>query len=461
MIKTITLFIIYLIGFSVIAQEDSIYILSYGEFIERVKTHHPKMRQAEIVAEMGRAGRQVAKGGFDPKLEGEASQKRFDDQLYYGTINGGLKLPTWLGITGFVGYDQSDGQYLNPQMRTPQNGLLLAGVEIELGNGLFIDQRRAELKKAKLFYTQSLAEQKIQQNLLIYQASVAFQKWYTAYQKFKTYERVMTIAETRYSAVQQDVRFGERPAIDTVEAGIQLQNRRIGYNAALLEWENNSRYLELYLWNDGYVPLELNKAIPVEKDEVIWTIPLYNDSLVEKHPINQINELLLEQIEVDIRLKKEQLKPSLSLKYNAIAEPINSTINPNFSANNYLVGGAVSYPLFTRKERGMVEIYQLKKQDLELKQKQGILSLEIDIKNAFNSFNVYVAMESDYNKNVIAYRKLVGAEQSLFENGESSLFMINSREKALIDSELDYFEIRMQRLNYLYLLNYLALTFIP
>jgi hypothetical protein len=39
--------------------------------------------------------------------------------------------------------------------------------------------------------------------------------------------------------------------------------------------------------------------------------------------------------------------------------------------------------------------------------------------------------------------------------------MINSREKALIDSELDYFEIRMQRLNYLYLLNYLALTFIP
>ena len=53
--------------------------------------------------------------------------------------------------------------------------------------------------------------------------------------------------------------------------------------------------------------------------------------------------------------------------------------------------------------------------------------------NAFRQVEIY-------QKNVLDAEQLLNAEKQLFDNGESSLFLINARETAFIQSQLKLIE---------------------
>lgn len=427
-------------------QIDSTVSMTYSDFITRVIEHHPRMVQAEIVSEMGDAYLLKAKGSFDPKLEGSIQQKYFKGDQYYSLINGGLKIPTWFGITAKMGYDQNQGVYLNPSDRNPTSGLVYAGLEMELGKGLLIDERRAELKKAKLYEQGTELERKMIRLELIFEASKVYWDWMNAHYQTSIYEESVSNAETRLNAIRGTVEFGDRPSIDTVEAVIQLQNRMLGMNQSLLERENAKQKLQLYLWQDGFIPLEIDNAVPVKQD--IQTIAEFfkfdlsqKDSFLMNHPYLTLNNLKLTQNEIDLRLKKEQLKPSLTLKYNALNEPIGSNPIANYSPNNYAWGGSVAYPILTRKERGDAKLAELKIEDTKMNIAQISAKIGYNVNVAENKFNFTLEQLVLTQQTVNYYEQLYKAEVNLFEMGESSLFMINSREKAYLDSQLKFIEL--------------------
>ena len=98
-------------------------------------------KQAQNIAELGEAYLLKARGSFDPKLGGNMNQKYFKDERYYSILNAGLKVPTWYGISFQGGYDLNSGGYLNPERVNPDEGLVYAGVTLNLGKGMFIDSR--------------------------------------------------------------------------------------------------------------------------------------------------------------------------------------------------------------------------------------------------------------------------------------------------------------------------------
>jgi hypothetical protein len=53
-----------------------------------------------------------------------------------------------------------------------------------------------------------------------------------------------------------------------------------------------------------------------------------------------------------------------------------------------------------------------------------------------NEFNNLLGQIDIYDKNVINYERLWESEKRLFEQGESSLFMMNSREMSMINARL-------------------------
>src|SRR5574343_902213 len=116
-------------------------------FYELVVNNHPLAKQANLKPAYGKYSVLKAKGGFDPKLENQINQKYYNSSNYYSFLNAGLKIPTWYGIEVKSGFEMNDGTYLSPQFKTPAGGLWYGGVAVNLGEGLFIDQRRAELFK--------------------------------------------------------------------------------------------------------------------------------------------------------------------------------------------------------------------------------------------------------------------------------------------------------------------------
>jgi len=415
-------------------------ILTYESFIQRVKEHHPIVYRARINAQMGELEVRGAKGGFDPVVGGDVKQKYFDDKQYYSHINGHLKVPTWFGLSAEAGYDQTDGVFLNPEARLPENGLWYAGLNLELGNGLIIDQRRAELQKARLFEQATDLERRVMMNQLVNDATNTYWKWAKAYEILQVYRQALSAAELRLEAIKSFVEFGERPGIYITEASMQYQSRLLNYKEALLDWQNMSWKLEVYLWDQGIVPLELDGGVPffisegVEGSDVLFDM----NNAIAGHPLIELNDLKIAEQRVDLRLKREYLKPKLTLQYRALNEPVTEGFFSEYNVADYTWGAKVSYPLFTRRERADVKIGELKVQSQELKGAEITAKLDFQLQAARNTIENLVEQFDIIEETIQAASDLLEAEQELFNNGESSLFMINSR-------ELKYLEVRVKQ----------------
>ena len=238
-----------------LAQADSS-VLSFESFISLVKNHHPVALQAEIKAEMGLANLRSARGNFDPKLQADLAQKYFEDKEYYDLGEGKLKIPTWFGIELEGGYERNEGQFLNPENTVPASGLWFAGISVPVGEGLFIDERRASLRKAQAMVKQNEAERDALLNELLMNAGYAYWDWFNAYYNLKIYEEALVVTQQRLDAVKLGAELGDRPDIDTLEAGIQQQNRELNLQQAQLEYRNATAFLSIYLWQEGVIPVE-------------------------------------------------------------------------------------------------------------------------------------------------------------------------------------------------------------
>ena len=146
-------------------------VLTPDDLIRLVLTRHPVARQADLQIRRGAATRLAARGGFDPKLYADLDQKYFDDKSYFSHLEGGMKVPAWFGAEVKAGFEQYSGSYLNPERTVPAGGLVAAGVNLSLGQGLWIDQRRATLFTARLYQQATVVERQLILNDLLFDAT--------------------------------------------------------------------------------------------------------------------------------------------------------------------------------------------------------------------------------------------------------------------------------------------------
>jgi outer membrane protein TolC len=204
--------------------------------------------------------------------------------------------------------------------------------------------------------------------------------------------------------------------------------------------------LNSFLWDENANPLELDSlTIPIDLDS-LSQLPLWLptdeaiDSAIQQHPYLQIANFKIKSLEVDKRLKREMLKPTLDLQYNLINEPINSNPINDLSLNNYKWGVTFEMPLFLRKERGDLQLANLKIQDQQYELDNKKAYIEFKIRSSIVEMTNALRQVEIYKKNVKDAEQLLNAEKQMFENGESSLFLINARETSYIQSKLKLIE---------------------
>jgi outer membrane protein TolC len=434
------LFAFLFFGFAAFGQEPVSKELTYNEFLGYVKKYHPLVKSANLELNKAQANLMMARGGFDPKIEVDFSQKKFKDKEYYSILNSSFKIPTWYGIELKAGFDNTEGVYLNPENTTPNQGLTSLGISVPLGQGLFINQRMADIRKAKIQMQLSQSERKLQAIEILYNASLAYFNWKKNFNEVKLYEAYSTNAETRLKGIQTLIKQGDKPAIDSVEAGIIVKNRMLNLEDSRLKLTKAKLELSNFLWLENNIPLEISEELIPETElelslqESLKTNDLLQqDFTLESHPKINALQSKVDMLNLERKLKANMLLPKINLGYSYISDP---NYIDNYQLQDYKIGLDFYFPLFLRKERGSLKLAKYKVQET-----QFTLALEkVQLTNKINAQKIEISSLIKQKKLAKALVQdnttMLKSEERLFSFGESSLFLINTRENNLVSAQL-------------------------
>jgi outer membrane protein TolC len=442
----VILFAFTLFSQSLIWAQDSTSVISLAEYLGYVKSYHPIVKQANLVINESEAKLMKARGAFDPKLEVDYDRKRFKNTEYFNKLNATFKIPIWFGIEFKGNFEENSGDFLNTEAFLPEDGLYSAGVSIPVARGLLTNKRMAMLRQSRLYIKQAKVDRQLLVNNILYQATVTYFNWLRHYNEKRVYEDFLTNAEIRFNGIKKSYDVGDKPAIDTLEARIALNNRRLNLEKSRIKFIKSALELSNYLWLSNNTPIEIQDGIIPDANTSVTIDGILNTSAfdierfdIETHPKLQSLDYKYKSLNIEKRLKHNNLLPQIDLQYNFLSET--PEVARSFSTSAYKSGVNISFPLFLRKERGDLKLAKLKLQDTKF----DIQNTKVSLKNKIDAINQELdsyVLQNNYTETIVAdYSKMLSAEERKLFLGESSLFLVNSRESKLIDAKLKAIEI--------------------
>ncbi|RDK83259.1 TolC family protein [Marinirhabdus gelatinilytica] len=439
---------------NLLAQEANVAmdsVLTFQEYLGYVKAYHPLVKQANLKLTEGEATLLRARGGFDPKIEVDFNRKKFKGTEYYDELNAAFKIPTWYGVEFKADFEENSGEFLDPSLTVPTQGLYSAGVSFSLAQGLLINDRMATLKQAKYFVEQTKAERDLLVNQVVFEASLAYFEWIQAHNEQRIYKNFLDNALMRFKGVKRSVEEGDKAAIDSTEAHITFQTRQLNLEVANLKRRKAALKVSNYLWLED-VPLVLEEnTIPQLPSEAVLETSLFLDGItispltITSHPKLRSLNAKIDGLEVERFLKRNKLLPKIDLQYNFLTTE-NDQLS-SFNTANYKAALNLSFPVFLRKERGALKLANLKLQDATFDLSATSLSLQNKILAVQAEIFSLEKQNSLVSQIVTDYERLVAAEERKFQLGESSLFLVNSREQKLIEASLREIELQVKFLD--------------
>lgn len=415
-----------------------------------VLSRHPIVKQAALLSDAARARVMQSWGGFDPQLKAAWDKKDFGNINYYNYWQSELKVPIWLaGADIKLGYDRTLGEYINPERRTADVGLSLVGLSIPIGQGLLIDARRNTLKQARIMVDYAEAEKVNQINQVWFNAVKSYWDWYFAYTQYLLIKDGVALAERRFKAISQQTLLGDKPPIDSVEASITVYDRRIQFEKLKADLQNSRLILSNYLWDTNDNPLELPENAKPEPANINVINQAGLDTLV-KQAMGDHPELLMlrsqaGQLAIENRFRRELLKPKLNVTGTLLSNKnfFNTDILGyyDFNRSNYKFGIDFAMPLFLRAERGKLKEVRLNQREIDYSLQQTSRNIRNNIVTSYNDLKAYTNQFNLQIQSVNNQQILLNGELQKFELGESTLFVINSRETKLIEMKVKQAEI--------------------
>jgi outer membrane protein TolC len=435
------------------AQDSLSKTLSPGDFIAIVKKFHPVVKQAAINIEKATAGITTARGGFDPSVYLNTDQKTFDGKNYYNYVNPELKIPTWYGIEIKGGFENNGGNYLNSEISEGKSSYI--GLSVPLAKNRLMDKRRAVLQQAKIFKGQTEAERENIINDLLYDAYSAYWNWVKEYQVYSIISNTVQVNEARFALIKIAFRQGDRPAIDTTEALTQLQSFQYMQSESEVRLKNAAVEVSNFLWLANNTFYQLGDDVsPDEKwnEQSIADLPLpVLEELLSNarltHPKLTIYNYKLQWLEVERKLKFQSLLPTVNVKANLLNKGydiFNGFGKTGFYENNNKFGLEIGLPLRLSEGRGSYKAAKLKIQETNLEISLQQQAIENKIKTYYNELLGLKQQVKIYTAAYSNYQTLFRGEDTRFKTGESSLFLLNSRENKQLEAQQKLIELKVK-----------------
>jgi len=435
--------VVFLSTVQAVCQPDTT-VFPAQAFYELIRLNHPIVKQAGLFGEEAEQVLMQARGAFDPKLSTYYDRKEFARTLYYDHWQNKLSVPLWVsGIDLNVSYDRNNGKYINPQETTPPSGLAGVGLAMPIGQAMLIDARRNAVRQARLLINLAEADRVKQVNKTLFDAAKTYWEWFLAHRQRRLLVEGYDLADRRFRALRQRALLGDAAMIDTTEALITVQDRLVQRQQAELDEQNARLRVNTFLWNAEGQPVELPvTAIPQEPslaspDENLLQALL--DQAAQRHPELLKLDIKNQQLTLEERFRRAMIQPQIQLNAMLLSETPRIDLPYNWSSyyalrpQNYKVGLDFVFPLFLRKERGKLREVQVKNQQVVLERQQTGRDITNTVQSAYNQLQTLQQQITVQQQVIANQQRLLEAEQQKFEIGESSLFLVNSRETKQID----------------------------
>ena len=461
-IKLIAILVSASCSWKIHAQSEE--VLTYDAF-KVMLNNHPALRMADLSVEKGQQELTKAKGAFDPKISATHQNKFFKSTEYYNQTYVGVDVPLRAPLILKSSFENANGTYVSPDETTPNGGLLNAGIAVPLGQGLITDKSRTEMRQAQAYQRYSVIEQNRLTQELRYDAYKQYWEWWMTRRVLDIHREWVAIAEQRLTDTKNRFLAGDIASVDTLETAIQVQNRKQKYQSAEAKWAKESFDLTSHLWEENeqnFIPLEsIKNTVPQKEilfDEALINTNVLTDrtnSLASTNPQLLKFTPMLEQLRAEERWKKELMKPVVNLQYNALSEATEPA-SDILMLNNYKWGAQISWPILMRKAKGELGITRIKIEELELEALQKTTVIRNKALAAIRQLELLRLQLTNVSSNVSNMQRLLDAEREKFNSGESSVFLINTREQQLFDLRVQEAEIstqlKIQEIEILYLL---------
>lgn len=421
-------------------------VLTQRELFDVVRRYHPIAQQAALNIEYARAEMLSARGAFDPVVETYHSRKELDGLLYYNRSTYELRIPTWYGVDIQTGVETLKGDKTNPEETKGASSYI--GISVPVVKNMLMDRRRAAFRQAAIYSDLSEAEQQATINNLLQDASRTYWEWWEQYAVYQLFTAAIRNASERVRMVKTAYELGDRPAIDTLEALTQLQYFRLRQSELSMQLTNARLELSVFLWREDNAPYDLPTDVVPEQQTLVVAEALQSlDTLLQaaiNHPELQQYEFKLDALQIERQLKFQSLLPSVYLKYNQLSNTHNlsKTLTTPWLDNNYRYGVSVSVPLRFSEGRGEYRKANIKITQTRLDQINKRIIVLNKVQQYYNEWRQLQQQVLLQQQQVTMLLTLQRGEEVKFFNGESSLFLINSREAKTLEAQQKLVELQ-------------------
>ncbi|MCS7162867.1 MAG: TolC family protein [Bacteroidia bacterium] len=404
--------------------------LSLAELYKRVLSHHPLARAIGLTPLIAQWEATAAKGVWDPTLQASFTEKLYKRQLYYALFSADLKIPVWNGIDLKGVYEQTGGFSLNPEDVTPASGFVGFGISIPLlGQGLFLDYRRAAIQKAQVYARMAVEERRLALAELLLEIGRDYWDWFAAYYKVQVLSQQLQVAWARLNFLRVAFAKGEATRADTLEGWVEVQARQQALLGAQADLERKALAVQRHLWDTSNVGDNFSRRY--RPDSTVPAIPhaIWQD-LIANHPKLRLYALKKQERQIHRRWAMEQLRPQLQLEYLWLRDAF-SWRNLSFQSvqSGYKFGLTFAMPLYLRRTRAELAMTQLQIQQILAEQ-------EFEARSLYNKALGQIGLIDSLNRQIELQRSLVSGLWELvelelvrYQAGESDLFVVNRRER--------------------------------
>lgn len=459
------LFSIIFLFFNVFIFAQNNFELSYENYIAWVNKNHPLIKNSNWEKNIAQNNIIKARASLDPTISGKIGEKNIDNTTYYNQKNIELSLPTWYGIDFNIGTNDLSGKKLNND--DTKGTITNFGLMVPLARNLIYNKRKATIEQAKILNKMTFSEQEMIKNQVLLEANLQYWDWVKSYELLQLNQKMLENNQKRYDFVKKTHRFGERPAIDTTEAYTQLQSFELKNIEAKTNFQIATIELSQFLWSDNGENYNLSEnIIPIENlnlnfiENYFFVTERLLSTVNQQNAINyytQKNEFL----EIDKKLKWQNFLPKLDFTYNFFNKEDSKIDVLPFFDNNFQYGLKLELPIFMREARADYQNAKLKilqnNENVKFKKQElltKINSYHLEIKN-------YIALTENNISLEQNFKKLLNAEETRFANGESSLFLINSRENKLLETQEKITELKAKAIKTYFKINWLENNITP
>lgn len=421
---------------------DSACTLTFERYYGEVAANHPVVRQARLLAEQARAELLAARGAWDPTVSASLASKTFGGREYYDYAEAALRIPTPIGADIKVGYERNVGTYASDDIRTSRGGLVTAGLSIPLGQRLVTDERRAALRQARALRDVADADRRAIVNKLLLAAAKDYARWYEAWRRRQVAQEGIALAAFRLVAVRGRVASGEAPAVDTVEARLEVQRREVTLIEAEAAWFAATLAVGANLWDERGLPVPLpddaRPALDGLQPEPVDSarVPAWLAQALRAHPDLLKNAGKIRAQEAQRLFAAQKLLPFAELQLAGLADRDDTGALASPSSEDVKTGLEVKTPLLFMRERGTLGAYSARLEAERVERDRLRREVEVTVRVAANdllTLDRLLALQRDATAQARALRD---AEQRRFDAGESSLLVVNLRERLVLDEAL-------------------------